>query len=152
MDFGANAGVQRPEWLVEQQHFRLHDERLRQRQALLHATGKLCRVFILGAGKADFADQPPRLVDRAAASGAEKLCLAARRRKFAAEQHIAEDGQMREDGVALENHAAIRPRLERQRFTVKPDGAPCRSFLAEEHAQECRLATAGRADKGDESA
>ncbi len=67
VDFGTNTRIKRAEGLIEQQHLRLHDEGLRQRQALLHSAGKLRRIFVLGAGKTDFADQPPGFVDGAAA-------------------------------------------------------------------------------------
>lgn len=59
---------------------------------------------------------------------------------------------MREDGVALEDDAAIRPRLLRQGFAVEQDRSSRRPLLAEQHTQERRLAAAGRADKGDEGA
>ena len=59
---------------------------------------------------------------------------------------------MRKHGVALEDDAAVRTRLRRQRLAVEQDGAPGRPLLAEQHAQERRLAAAGWADEGDEGA
>src|SRR5882672_11968591 len=47
----AGLRIQGCEWLVHQQHVRLHGQRASQRHALLHATGKLMRMVLLELGE-----------------------------------------------------------------------------------------------------
>ena len=56
----ADPRVQRAEGFIEQQHARLHHERLGNRQPLLHPAGELRRVFIQRVPQPDFLQHPPR--------------------------------------------------------------------------------------------
>src|SRR6266481_7771950 len=47
----AGLRIQSCEWLVHQQHVRLHGQRASQRHALLHATGKLMRMVLFELGE-----------------------------------------------------------------------------------------------------
>ena len=61
-------------------------------------------------------------------------------------------GQMREDGVGLKHHIH-RAHVRRQAahvFAVYEYLARVRLFKAAEHAQQCRLAAAGRSEQGEE--
>ncbi len=67
MDLGADAGVERAERFVEQQHARLHDQRLGKGEALLACCPKAGPDTLgLRAGEADFGDEPARFGDRLA--------------------------------------------------------------------------------------
>ncbi|MNG35994.1 hypothetical protein D3C84_1228880 [compost metagenome] len=68
----ADARVERAEGLVEQQHARLHDQRLGDGQALLHAAGELARVLVEGMAEADFLEDDCRLFAGVALGGAEQ--------------------------------------------------------------------------------
>ena len=59
---------------------------------------------------------------------------------------------MRKHRVALEDDAAVEIGLGLQRLAVEQDGAARRLLLAEQHAQERRLAAAGGPDQGHEGA
>ena len=88
-----------------------------------------------------------------------RLCLAPRlapkRRarsaspRIPSDDHVAEHRQMREHRVALEHDAAVGS-ARRQRLAVDEDASARRRLLAEQHAQERRLAAARGSDKGDE--
>ena len=72
VQLAAGNRIERPEWFVEEKHFRLHQQRLRQRQSLLHAAGQLRRIFVLGAGQSDLRQHLPRILERRLAFGAEQ--------------------------------------------------------------------------------
>ena len=59
---------------------------------------------------------------------------------------------MRKHRVALEHHAAVEIRLRLQRLVFQQDGAARRPLLAEQHAQERRLAASRRPDQRQEGA
>ena len=149
---GAYARIQCAERLVEQQDAGRGDERLRQRQALLHAAGKL-RGVGAGGGKQPHAGQHPLgLLDVAGALAAEGAAKQARTAQFQAQEHVAEHGEMGKHGVALEDHAAIAVWFRRQRLAGQLDHALARRDFAKQQAQEGGLAAAGSADDGHEFA
>ncbi len=53
----ANAGVERAEGFVQQQHAGFHDQCLSDRQPLLHATGQLRWVLVQRVAQTDFSQQ-----------------------------------------------------------------------------------------------
>src|SRR6516164_1521088 len=58
LHFGASGGIERAERLIHQKDLRLHDERLCDGNALLHAAGELVRIFMsVGGMQAHLAQQ-----------------------------------------------------------------------------------------------
>ena len=148
-----DAGVESAERLVEQEQLRLQDQGLRDGKALLHAARQRGRHGILDvpeAHRVEHRSRPRSIACRRAAppSRPHQRFWVSSRPRMAFSQH----GQMREHRVALEDDAALRPRLVRQRRAVDQDLAPARTLLPEQDAQERALPAAGGADERDEAA
>ena len=121
---GADAGIERAEGLVEQQDTRLLQQRLRDGKPLLHAARKLGRIAVPRRREADIARASRRRPRRAVcARPAEQPAGHGRGGEFGGQNEIVLDRQMREDRIALEDDAAIRGRLGRQRLAVDQDRA-----------------------------
>ena len=96
---GAHLGVQRRQWLVEQQHLRLDGQRASQRDALLLAARHLVRVSL---GHRRQLHQFQHLADAAMCA---RPCRCLRVRKPVLD--VALDGEVGEQAVALEHHAHV---------------------------------------------
>jgi len=149
--------IQRAERLVQQNDFRFHDQRLRERHALAHATGHLVRIKIqrigqfhalqhrFGFGEMLLSQTPPPW----------PLEDSERKRSLIQHQTYRDILQRREkgiEGVLLVNDAAIPPRSFDHR-TIGIAGLPhenralMRWVGAEDGAQESGLTTAARTDE-----
>jgi hypothetical protein len=137
--------VERAERLVEEQHARRVDQRTGERDALLLAARELPRLALLEALEAD----PPQDLDDAAAQ-----LIAFDPAPPEPEGDVLEDGQVREERVALEDSVDI-PAVRRQPDDVAAAqlDAPGVGLLeAADHAQRRRLAAAGGAEQREERA
>jgi hypothetical protein len=95
---GPHAGIQRAEWLVQQQQARRQGQRTCQGHALLHAAGQLRRVFGAGVRQADQLEQffdPGVDLDPGQAAADQPVADIRRHR------------QVREQRVALEHDAEV---------------------------------------------
>ncbi len=141
----AEAGVERSERLVEQQHARAQDEGARERDALLLAARELARLALLVARELH---QRERLGDRLGALALRDLLV------LEPEGDVVGHVEVREERVALEHGvdvAAVRRRL-RDVLAVEQDAPAGRPLEARDHAQRRRLAAAGGPDHGEELA
>ena len=148
---GRHAGIERAERFVEQQDLRPRDQGLRHREALLHAAGKLRGIFVVGGGQG----RPPsssaaRLL--APWRGASLRTGAQQRRPRQFEPSITLLQAPSGAGTPNSAETPCRDRvgLAGQRLAVDQDLAARRCLLAEQHAQEGRLAAARGADERDE--
>ncbi len=62
--------------------------------------------------------------------------------QFQSHQYVLTHGQVRKHGIALEHDAPVPVRLPGEGVTVQQKVAPALGFLAQQHLQEGRLATA----------
>ena len=129
--------VQRRERLVEQQHLRVGDQGAGQGGAHGHAAGKLRRPRPLGAGEADPPQRRVRLRPRPPHADARQL------------ERQGDVGQALSQGASVGdwNTTAVSPGPAARRTT--PLG---RRLQPGQQAQRGRLATARRADQGDDLA
>ena len=149
----AQLGVERAEWLVEQEHLRLQHERPGQGHALLLAAGELRRPPLLQPAEADEVDH---LADPSAA-----LRLVERRAVACAvtppPQPVGDvvlDVEVGEEGIRLE-HRVDRPAVRRhgdQVLAVEQDLTTRRLLEAGDHPQRRGLAAAGRSEQREELA
>ena len=141
----AQAGVERAERLVEQQHARPQHERAGQRDALLLTARELPGLALLVAGELH---ERERLADGLRALRLGDLLV------LEAERDVVGDVEVREQRVALEHRvdvAAVRRRL-RDVLAVEQDAPARRPLEARDHAQRRRLAAARRPDHREELA
>ena len=134
MHIFANAGIQRAEGLIEQQHPRLHHERLGDGQPLLHPPGQLRRVFIQSVPQPHFRQHVLGLLPGLAFSAAKQAPQQRGRRQLQADGDVIQHVEMRKHRIALEDHAAAAIRLRRQRLAIEQDLATGRFFLTEQQA------------------
>src|SRR3546814_5050750 len=113
--------VERAELLVEQQDAGPLDQRLRDRETLLHPARHLRRIEVQAAAEADRGEHVRGLVDRGAALCPEQPRGEGRLRALEPEQRVVERGEMRKHRIALEYDAAIRPAFGGERRAVEPD-------------------------------
>ena len=141
----AQLQVERAERLVEQEHLRPVDEGAGDRDALLLAAGELARAAGAETGQAD---ELQHLVDLAL------HVLPVDALPAQPEGDVLEDGQMREERVALEDGVHV-PLVRRQADDVlatEQDRALVGLLEAADHPQRRRLAAAGRAEQREERA
>ena len=137
----AQAGVERGERLVEQDHLGVGRERARERDPLALAAGELVRVGLRPAGEPD---QIERLADALAPCGAEA--------------HVGGHVEVREQRALLEDHAdpallRLHPLAARgDRAAADPDRPGVGALEARDHAQQRRLARAARPEQRHELA
>ncbi|MNF06498.1 hypothetical protein D3C76_1210710 [compost metagenome] len=86
----ADARVEGAEGLIEQQNARLHDQRLGDGQALLHAAGKLRGVLVQGMAQADFAQHGGSLFTGCALGLAEQPAQQFRLRQLQAQGDVVQ--------------------------------------------------------------
>src|SRR5437773_1576636 len=137
--------VERREGLVEQKHARMRHQRAADGDALPLATGELVRITFVESGEAYVFE---RGFDLGGNLGGR--CL----RHLQRERHIAFDCHVREKSVALEHHAHRPPFgwTVDKILAFEQDPAAVGQVEAGDHSQQCRLAAAGRAEKGEEFA
>ena len=144
----AQLAVERAERLVEQQQRGLHDDRARDRDALLLSAGE--------AGDAAARRSPPCApATSASATRARDLGLAACRCACRPKRDVLGHGQVREQRVVLEHHAdvALVRGDPRQVAARRPRCCPVSGAQqAGDDAQQRGLAAAGRAEQRDELA
>ena len=121
----------------------LHGQRARDRHALAHAARELLGVLVLGARQADLLDPAAR--DRLALGRSHAAQLEA-------EGDVLEHGVPGVRAVALEDHAAVRPRARDGLATQDDDLAGRRAVEAGDHAQDRALAAARRSEEDAELA
>ena len=151
MDVCANARVERAKRLVEQQHLWLGNQRLRQRQALLHAARQLRGIFLFGTRQADGIQHFARFRLGKAAGVAKQPAKKPARLEFQPQHDIAEHGEMRKHRIALEHDAAVWPGFQRDRHALHLDGAARRTLLRQQHFEKGGLAAARWSDQRHES-
>ena len=149
MHFGADARIERTEGFVEQQDFRFLDQRLRDGEPLLHATGKFGRIFAHRLFETDAFQHVERAGSRLAPRPPEEPRRERAAGKLQPEHHILQRRQMRKNRILLEDDAAVRRRLGFKRDAVDKDAALCRRLVAQHHAQKGRLAAARRPHQRD---
>ena len=115
----ADAGVEGAEGLIEQQHARLHDQRLGDGQPLLHAAGELAGVFVQGVAETDLVQNHRRLFAGFAFGGAEQPAEQFRARQLQADGDVVQHTQVREHRVALKYHATAAIGFGGQRLTTE---------------------------------
>ena len=115
----AREGIERAERLVEQQQFRLMDQRAAERRALLHAAGQLPGVMIGEAVEPDDREQFARLLPIKTTLATETGWHAARRSQAAGER--CRGRAPRQHDRILERHADDAER--RRDFAVRDDDA-----------------------------
>ena len=145
LGFAAQLLVERRHRLVEQQHARALDQRARQRHALALAARQFVRLA------------RPRFSSFTSASmSATRSAISRLGQAFLleAEGDIVLDGEMRKQRVALEHHVDRPPigRHLREIDAVEQDAAGIRLVEAGDHAQQGRLAAAGRTQQRKELA
>jgi hypothetical protein len=138
LELGTGQGIDRCEWLVEQQHLGTADERTRDRHPLLHPTGELPGLRL---GNPVQADLGQRCLRPLTALGARET------QPLERERHIPDDVQPRKErpAVVLEDERKL-ARRPFDRATVVQHLPRARGSEAAKHSQERRLAAAGRAD------
>jgi hypothetical protein len=128
VDLGADAGIERAEGFVQQQHRGPHHQRLRQRKPLLHAARQLRGILRLApASPTSASSAAPRSARPARA--APRPPGQAAGAQFGAQHDVLQRGQMRKDRIALIDHAAVRPGFGRQRLRRPSGCAARRAFL-----------------------
>ncbi len=137
-----HARVEGPEGFVEQQDPRVGDERLGDRQPLLHPPGQSTGV---GAQVVAEAHPPKHL-----GGLAPRVALVAA--ALQAEHDVLQHGHVREDRVALEHHPALGAGLRRQRLAIEHQPPAGGAFLSQCKTQEGALAGARGADDRHEGA
>ena len=148
----ADARIERAKRFVEQQDARMFDQRLGQRQPLLHAARQLRRILVTGVRQPDGFEHRFGFGQRGAAARAEQTAKHRCGRAFEAEQHIADHRQMRKDRIALEHNAAIGAAFGAHRFAIEQDLAAAGGFLPQDQPQKGAFARARRSDHRDEGA
>ena len=139
----AQLPVERAQRLVHQEHARVEDERTRERDPLLLATGELAWKAALVAREPH---QLERLADPAPDVGGGHLPHLER------ERDVLGDLEVREHSVALEDHAEV-ALLRRKRGdidAVDRDRAPARMDEARHHHERRRLARTARSQQREE--
>jgi hypothetical protein len=123
--------------LVKQEHLRPVDQRPRQRHPLLLAAGQLLGLAFLIPGQPHHFE---RLGDAPADFAAVNLL------HLESKGHILADGHVWEEGVALKDRVdgALKGRRLAHGAPVNQNLALGGQLKAGNHAQRCRLATAGR--------
>ena len=152
VNVGTYAGIECAEGLIEKQDFWPPHQGLRQRQTLLHATGKCGRIFGFVTRKADGIEKRARFLFRLPAFDAEELAERTTFLELPSDDDIAEHGQMRKDGVALKHDAAVRIGFGLQWRAADFDMTPRRALLAEQHSEKRGLTAARRPDERNERA
>ena len=157
---GASTGIERGEWLVEEQQVRLGDERTRQRDALRLPTRQGARAVACVRGETDPLEPLPCPMPRFGASDPPRP---------QPEGHVLERGEVREQQIVLEHHAnsAVLRRDERSRVGIvehdavegdppsldrdEPREAPEHGRLAGTvRAEQCHHLSVGGAELDDE--
>ena len=137
--------VERAQRLVEEEDGRLVDEGTRERDPLLLATGELVCPALLVAGEVDLLEDLAGPSPDLAAVDATAL---------EAEGDVAGDVEVREQGVALEDHVdrALVRRVAGHVAAAKLDPAGGRQVEAADHPQGRGLAAPGRPEQREELA
>ena len=137
----ARQRVERAERLIHEQDARILHKAAADRDALLHAAGQLARHALFEAGEARRA---------AAAHGRARARPARRGRiRLSGKVTLRSTFSPRQQRRRLEHHRRAFGRLGHQ-LAVEREVRRCRLHQPGDHAQQGRLAAAGRADDGDE--
>src|SRR6185436_8601621 len=143
LDFFAELLIERSEGLVEEQHLRLESQRPGEGDPLALTAGELVRLALLEPRELDETEGLP---DATGLRRTVELSVAQ------AEGDVLFDGEVREQGVVLEDHVHG-PQIGRRPghvLAVDADAAGARQLEATDHPQQRRLAAAGRAEQGEE--
>ena len=139
LHLAAGERIERGERLVHQQHGRLHRERARDGDALLHAAGQHVRIDVREFREIHLGDQRARMIFRLLARHA---AIDQER-----EHHVAEHRLPRQQLVEfLEHHHAVGTGPV-DHLTVEPDGSLDRLHESADGLQQRRLAATGRAEQ-----
>src|SRR6185369_9419521 len=142
--YAARQRVERAEWLVEQQHFRLDREGACDTDALFHAAREFGGFFMLGAGETDEIEVTlANLVN----PGAARVGPARTNREF----DILFGRQPRHQRVALEHDTAVEAR-PRYLALVHHDQPRARIVEPGDDVEDGRLAAAGMTNDANELA
>ena len=147
-----DAGIERAEGLVEEQDLGLLHEGLRNRKALLHASGELRGVAVHGVREADLGDHRLRLLRNLPPRRAEHPREEPGLLELPSDHDVLEDREVREHAVALEDDAAVFIRLGAYRLSLEEELPAGRLLGPEDELQERALAASRGADDGDELA
>src|SRR6266404_4730267 len=139
---GARLRIERAERLVHQKDRRLVGERARDADPLLHSAGKLSRIAIGEARKADHIEQLVANGARARATGPG--CIGP-------EGNIVPNRLPREQRILLEHHAPVGAGTE-NRGAVNASPPSGGLDIAGHRVEQCRLATARRTEQTHERA
>ena len=141
----ADLGVERGERLVEQQDLRLDGERAGEGDALLLAARELIGIAV---GELRQLDELEHLLDAGIDLGGAAM------RHLEAEGDVVAHRHVGEQRIGLEHHADLAlMRLQVGHvLAIDADRAARRGLEAGDHAQDRRLAAAGRAEQGQELA
>ena len=136
----AQLGVEIGQRFVQQQALRLDDQGAGQRDALLLAAGQLVGLGVRAVGQLDEFQR---------AQGARADLGPLQAAHFEAEGDVFAQGQVRPEGIALEDHAHVAPvrRQMRHVAVAGQDAAFLRLVEARHGAQERRLAAARRSEQ-----
>ena len=137
--------IERAEWLVEQQHLRLHRERAGEPDALLHAAGDFRRPFVLGVRHLHELEivHRPLVALRPRALAGEHLVHR--------EAHVVVDREPGEQRVVLEHDGAVGTRFI-DLLVLEEDGAIRHRDQSGDDVEQRRLSAAGMTNDGDELA
>ena len=136
----AQVGVEVAQRLVEQQHFRLEDQRARQRHALLLAAGDLIDIAIV---------EPRQIHHRQRFLHARFHFGARNAEHLQAIADVLPQRHMREQGIRLKHHADVTllDGTMGHVFTINAYLPVARLFQPGDQAQNGGLAAAGRAEQ-----
>src|SRR5205085_4691637 len=133
-------GIERAERLIQIQHVGIHGERARDFEALLHAAGKLARIRVLEAAKADELHVVRNPISLLLIREAEE-----------AEADISFDGQPRKNAALLEDEDASRIGTG-DALVIDHHVPRCWLHESADDVQQRRLPAARRAENADEFA
>jgi hypothetical protein len=137
-------GVERPEWLVHQQKLRFDGVGARDRESLPHPARQM-----LGIGVREIRQAHQRQIVLANLASLRKWNMVGL--ELQTEGDVLLGGQPGENAVLLKDHAAFGARTAHG-ISIEQDLACGRPLKAGQHVHHRGLATAGRANHGDEVA
>jgi len=138
----AGLRVERCEWLVHQQHFRIVGQAAGDRDTLLHAAGEFVRIAIGEGREADQIEIMPRDL-------ATLPCL--QPRDIEPELDVLRGGTPGKQRVLLKHDATV-PCRPFDRPSIEQDAAAGRRRQAAQQIEQCRFPAATWANKGQELA
>ena len=144
LDGAAGQCIERAEGLVEQQHLGLDGKGAGDADALLHAAGKLSRLFVEGVAEADHFEVAGAVLPDLFLRPLGPL-------RLDGEGNIAQHAHPGHQGVALKHHAAVEAGAAH--LATVHEGVARRGFFESgQHIEDGGLAAAGVADDANELA